>query len=321
MSWRKIIYMGYVPPGARTEELSHVPSNHLKGIRCEEIQVNSKNKVTLSGNAGNPLARLPVFQRLLRSSTSSYSETSNLPKKRIAFVSVAPRSYWKSSPRSPTQEGLLTDYLHVLKDTLDRFPNSELILYGHSLGGAIAVCLLARLSESATAHSEGCRNQRDPRYARIRGLVLENPFASIPRMVQALYPERWVPYRYLAPLAWDKWDAVAAMRNAARNDVQSVLARIVQSGDILVMLSEKDEVVPKAMGEEIWDVSACANTNGRGKKVVVEEALHENAWEQRQWVREMRKFIAEAVVAMKIDVDQSSTELRTEIFFELHAYS
>ncbi|EGO19268.1 hypothetical protein SERLADRAFT_402645, partial [Serpula lacrymans var. lacrymans S7.9] len=123
---------------------------------------------------------------------------------------------------------------------------------------------------------------------------LENPFASIPRMVQALYPERWVPYRYLAPLAWDKWDAVAAMRNAARNDVQSVLARIVQSGDILVMLSEKDEVVPKAMGEEIWDVSACANTNGRGKKVVVEEALHENAWEQRQWVREMRKFIAEA---------------------------
>jgi len=86
-------------------------------------------------------------------------------------------------------------------------------------------------------------------------------------------------------------------------------------------LSEKDEVVPRSMGEEIWDASGgsheCgdhrsshdsrrgfvsdatigAGSNpgprlvGRGKMVVVRNALHDTAWQHRQWVKEMAAYI------------------------------
>ncbi|KZT09202.1 uncharacterized protein LAESUDRAFT_722928 [Laetiporus sulphureus 93-53] len=156
------------------------------------------------------------------------------PRQRVSVVAAAPRSYWRSSSRTPTERGILTDYTHVLSYTVNRYPDVPIVLYGHSLGGAIAVCLTAQLKASD--------------YPTVKGLILENPFASIPGMVRALYPQRWLPYRYLAPLTFDKWDAVAAMRSVdVRHD--SLLARL--STNMLVLLSEKDEIVPTSMGDDI----------------------------------------------------------------------
>ncbi|KAL0954385.1 hypothetical protein HGRIS_003370 [Hohenbuehelia grisea] len=314
---RKIIYMGYCPPGARAEDLKRdVPPQHLKGLRCEEISVPSTDSVMLSGivvsrvdaseppkavivyfqgNAGNPLHRLPVFHRLLHHPYSPSTEADQL-----AIVSVAPRSYWKSTRRRPTERGILMDYLYTLRYTLDRFPSAKVIFYGHSLGGAAAVCLSSQLYVTPLQISDWAHEQNlfvDARYAKIQGLVLENPFVSIPEMVRALYPERWVPYRYLAPLAFDKWDALAAMRRlyAERHSNEgsdsqnaTVLKRVAR--DMLMLLSEKDEVVPCEMGTSLFDLSERgrgATAGGLGRKVIIKDALHENAWQQRQWSKEM----------------------------------
>ena len=305
--------IGYVPPGTRTEEVSDAILPH--GLRCEEIKISSNDGHSLSGvvvsspsesrdtscqsannllnnppenpetvffylqgiafparhsqgplaeqrhvigNAGNPLHRLEVFKNLLDHRSF---------KTRARLVAVAPRSYWKSTPNRPSERGILSDYTHALNYTIKRWPNSRIILYGHSLGGSAAVCLTSAL------YSE--------EYPNVQGLILENPFASIPEMVRALYPQRWLPYHYLTPFVLDKWDAVHAASNMSQD---SLLWRL--SKGMLVLLSEKDELVPSSMG---MDILKATKSEG-ASSIVIRDAFHESAWKQEQWVREIAKY-------------------------------
>ncbi|RDB21700.1 Protein ABHD13 [Hypsizygus marmoreus] len=355
---RKIIYMGYAPLGSRTEELAtDVRPDQLEGISCKEISVlNSTDGARLSGilvqpaqfgssdvspdvvivyfqgNAGNPLHRLPVFQSLLTSIrthaprrprlSSTATNSPSIPKLipiNAAILAVAPRSYWKSTPRRPTQRGILSDYRHVLEYAFTHFPDTPVVVYAHSLGGAIALCVLAQLSESpipesrTTARPNGIGVSSD-RSRQIQGLILENPMASIPRMVAALYPQRWVPYRYLTPFVWDRWDALGAMKDASAGarvmttndatrltEAPSTLTRLARN--MLVLVSEHDEVVPREMGAEIVEAASGIGGDERGmtlskpttstgpRLVVVPGALHENAWKKRQWEREVGTYV------------------------------
>ncbi|KAI5117811.1 hypothetical protein M0805_004571 [Coniferiporia weirii] len=345
---RKIIYMGYVPPGARTETLQE-HGLKVKDMTCEETQIPSKNRVKLSalimskkstanpdcvviylqGNAGNPLHRIPVFTELLASCKSLSP----------IVLAAAPRSYWRSTRRRPTQQGILADYQHVLRFAAKRWPDVPLVLYGHSLGGAIAVCLLASLngksspaSDSALTPAADSETTIDYSLIRkgknitgpdldesvnpaqsIRGLILENPFSSIPDMVRALYPQRWLPYRFLAPLAWDKWNALGIMQAAGprrstqdvipenersdglhpdeaatRHGVEAVSALPGVAREMLVLVSARDEVVPREMGRALYDARP---PGGSARFVVIDDALHEDAWRQKQWAKEVARYL------------------------------
>ncbi|KAG6833387.1 hypothetical protein H0H93_013268, partial [Arthromyces matolae] len=215
---------GYAPLGARTDRLVDVSCSTLGGISCSEqriasstgswisalivrpsstsktVEAPNSNVVVLylQGNAGNPLHRIPVFQSLL-----SFMPATGKPD--ITVISPAPRSYWTSRGR-PSQRGILTDYTSALSYALNQYPRARIVLYGHSLGGAVALCLLSQrnLSEVLGKDAE-----------RVSGVILENPFASIPGMVEALYPQKWLPYRYLKPFVWDRWDALGALKESS----------------------------------------------------------------------------------------------------------
>lgn len=240
------------------------------------------HSIVHAGNAGNPLARLPVFDTLLngiRQPPPSPRATPPPSLLDVSVLAVAPRSYWKSSRHTPTQRGLLADYTSALTYATAHYPDATVVLYGHSLGGAVAVCLAASLDAAA--------------YPFVKGLILENPFASIGGMVQALYPQRWLPYRYLAPLAFDRWDALAAVRGMRPGSLLASLAR-----DTLVLLSEKDEVVPTSMGMQLHaallEKVGPTVTENSCRQVVIRGALHEHAWKQRQWAREMEGYLHHA---------------------------
>jgi hypothetical protein len=129
----------------------------------------------------------------------------------------------------------------------------------------------------------------------VSGLILENPFASIEGMVRALYRSRWTPYRYLAPLAFDKWDAFGALKAPP---ARSILARLRPHTRVLV--SEYDEVVPRAMGEELAQVAGVFPVaepgpppSTLGGLAVLAGAMHEDGWQRRQWATEMRRYLDE----------------------------
>ena len=181
--------------------------------------------------------------------------------------------------RKPTEHGILSDYRHVLAYAAQRFPSSDLVVYGHSLGGAVAVCLMSQL----------CADD----FPNVKGLILENPFASIPDMVEALYPQRWLLYHHLGAFAFDRWDALSAIHHARP---KSLMRRL--SSTLMLFLSKNDQLVPNVMGESIFDASGefCdpqgfVEENPLRRKVVLRRSLHENAWMERAWSSEMRRYV------------------------------
>ncbi|GAB1525739.1 hypothetical protein RhiTH_008905 [Rhizoctonia solani] len=238
------------------------------------------------GNAGNPLHRIPKLRLLVETLMGSF-------EREVKVVAVAPRSYWKSTKQSPSEAGFLSDYTAVLEWISTAYPHSPVVLYGHSIGGSIAMNLLGSLPTGSTSLA-----------SRVRGLVLENAFTSIPAMVRAVYPSKWLPYYYLGPLVFDKWDALSAIRQcglslsppmAPSSALQNV---ILSSPSILIINSENDELVPSQMGEQILDAASkvhqeLSNPLGTGpRRVVIPGALHDGAFTKRQWREEIRAYIA-----------------------------
>jgi hypothetical protein len=199
----------------------------------------------------------------------------------MTILAIAPRSYWKSTPRRPTQSGIIHDYSDTIHYALQEYPSAKIVLYGHSLGGAAAICTLAELQSDVSRPSV-------PSFDRIRGLILENPFTSVPAMIHALYPQRWLPYRYLAPLTFDKWDTLTALELHSVRD--TVLGRV--SREMLVLLSEHDEIVPREMGAQIFRLATRHHPHTSAAMVEVPRALHENAWTKKIWIDELSKYLA-----------------------------
>ncbi|KAF8341146.1 hypothetical protein F5887DRAFT_976935 [Amanita rubescens] len=253
---RKFIYLPYLPFGARKQTLDDVPSYWMKDIECQQVSIPSEKGITLYGILATTAWRIPT---------------------------------------------ITTDYLHVLHHALDQFPHSRIIVFGHSLGAAAAICLLSKLypsppspSSSSSPRSHSWKSwfgfpttsklTHDEKFNRIQGLVLENPFSSIPDMIHAFYPEKWLPHHYLGPLAADKWDCVGALRRRT----PSVLAKLAP--DALVLQSESDEVVPKYMGETIYGLMR-GDEERKGRLVVVKFAHHSDGWTSPTWAEEIKRYL------------------------------
>lgn len=161
------------------------------------------------GNAGNLAARAGRFAALA-------SEGFN----------VIAMSYPGSSGSSgkPSEALILSD-AQALYGTAQRLiPGAEpenLILYGESLGSAVAIALMAQLAPPQ----------------RPAGVILEAPFTSIPAMARTVTD---VPDNLIARIR-DTWN------NAARAGALTT--------PLLVVHGSADEVTPQSMGREIFSLA------------------------------------------------------------------
>jgi len=122
--------------------------------------------------------------------------------------------------------------LLYVKDLQARLgPKTKLVLWGQSIGAGVA---------TSTAAAMGKANTRE----KLDGIILETPFVSVKEMLIALYPQRWLPYRYLWPFLWNMWDSKTALQELAR----------MQQPRILVLTAGKDEVVPPDQPKQIIDL-------------------------------------------------------------------
>ncbi|MCS7304430.1 MAG: alpha/beta hydrolase [Thermoguttaceae bacterium] len=156
------------------------------------------------GNAGNITHRAEILEDIHR-----YLEASVLVWDY--------RGYGRSEGR-PTEQGVLLDAEAARQWLAQRtgWPPDRLVLWGHSLGGAVAVKLA--VSGGAAA------------------LVLESTFPSLPDVAAYHYP--WLPVRWL-------------MRN--RLDVYSIIDQY--HGPLFQSHGEADTIVPIELGRKLFDAA------------------------------------------------------------------
>jgi acetyl esterase/lipase len=126
--------------------------------------------------------------------------------------------------------GLERDALATLEWIQSRYSGRKvnIILYGHSLGAGVACFAAANCAET--------------RNLCIRGIILETPFTSVSEMLVTLYPQKWLPYRYLSPFLWSSWDIKEYLSN---------LSTRLEKPRVMIVQAEQDEIVEKWMAPEI----------------------------------------------------------------------
>ena len=140
----------------------------------------------------------------------------DLSKLNLNYLIVAYRGF-SGNKGNPTEEGLYKD-ARAAKYwlNLNNINDQNIILYGESLGTAIAIDL-----------------SKDYKFA---GVVLESPFTSMIDLAQRYYP--FFPVRFLLK---DKYESKKKMKNL--------------NSPILVLHGKKDKIVPFFMGEKIFNMA------------------------------------------------------------------
>lgn len=212
-----LIYPRNVPENARTvvprppdfriteyEELSlRTPDEvNLHAFLVKPSNKQYKPKATIlmfHGNAGNIGHRLPIA-KILSDDLGYYT----------FFVEY--RGYGFSTG-DPNEKGLNIDAQTALDYIRNRddLKKTKIIIYGQSLGGAVAINLVEKNQEQGD----------------IAGLILENTFLSIRSLIPSILP----PARYLAGLCHQLWPSDESLPK-------------IQGIPILFLSGLQDEIVP-----------------------------------------------------------------------------
>ncbi|KAK4100610.1 hypothetical protein N658DRAFT_427102 [Parathielavia hyrcaniae] len=294
----KIIYMPGLPPNARSEQIADWESmcGGIRWTREDTVAadgtklamavttVSSKTKegrikapaseksaaahvyvLYFQGNASSIPPRLPDLSWVLRAVTDG--KTHGLPPMQLTFVCLSYRGYWTSRGR-PSEPGLRLDaeagvrwiaerHEHVFGMDGSAESKPILLVWGQSIGSGVATNLAA--------------TGRIPSRLPIRGLLLETPFVSIRAMLETLYPQKWLPYKYLWPFLRNHLDSWANLGLVAQACTEKGHALPM----VYILEAERDELVPKEQSERLYQ--RCVDLGIPTEKGVVPVAYHQQA--------------------------------------------
>lgn len=182
----------------------------------EDIGKQRPTLLYLHANAGNMGHRLPIARML-----------QNLLKCNVVMLSY--RGYGLSTGR-PNESGLRIDSQTCL-DFVNTHPilqHTRIIVFGQSIGGAVAIDLVARNAD------------------KVKALMLENTFLSIPLLIPHLLP-LISPLRFLCHQIWPSHKTVKS---------------IPETIPMLFLSSKKDELVPRSHMEKLWTTVGGAEIAG-----------------------------------------------------------
>lgn len=191
------------------------------GLAFESLRISTGDGETLDGwyvPARNPRATLLYLHGNGGNIGHRVGIIEMLHQLGLNVLIIDYRGYGRSTGK-PTEAGTYRD-AEAAWDYLTRMrhiPARGIVLYGESLGGAIA----ARLAQHHTPQA----------------LVLYAAFTSVPDMARQLYP--YLPVSLLARYRYDTRGALAAVRCP-----------------VIIMHSREDEIVPYAQGEELLAMAA-----------------------------------------------------------------
>lgn len=280
----KLLYLSWLPPFSRSDTISEYELE-CKPARWQETRIRSLDGTTLAvcegrvpgfndeklpmdahlrpkmvvicyfqGNGGSTPLRLPLLSQVLNAITMQARSSTGVS---YAIVALSYRGYWQSSGRA-TQSGIELDaqaFLNWVSEShLTRHTDLEIVLWGHSLGSVIATSALSTYLARQQETSTTCGSRLAP----ISGLIMEAPMSSVKDMLVSLYPQRWLPYRYLWPFSWNTWCHDNALERLAHwRDVTERMqdglprTRAPSIPPLLILSADQDEVIPPHVADRL----------------------------------------------------------------------
>ncbi|KAI0109045.1 Alpha/Beta hydrolase protein [Nemania sp. FL0031] len=306
----KIIYMPGLPPNSRWERISDY-KDRLAGISWREERVRAADGTDLAlcvadlelgskknlyspdasfyivyfqGNASSIPPRLPDLSSTL--SMLKREMATEHKSARCTMVCLSYRGYWTSRGR-PTEKGLRLDsaaaidwisQMHQRTSSENsrglRIP-AEVVLWGQSIGSGVATNLAAERPMPENLH--------------LNSLILETPFTSIRAMLEVLYPQKWLPYKYLWPFLrnhLDSWKNLELITS-----IYSVESSAMP--EILILQAAKDELVPAELSQKLYD--RCVELQIPVRRGSVNGAFHNDAMFRTEGRKIVSQFIAHKI--------------------------
>jgi uncharacterized protein len=167
----------------------------------------------------------------------------------FAVLAIDYRGFGRSTDELPSEASVAEDARAGWAWLAARHPGRDRYIFGHSLGGAIAVQLAADVSDA-------------------KGLIVEGTFPSIPAVFETM-AWGWLPITPLITQRFDAADRIAAVK-----------------APVLVVHGADDSLIPHALGRALYERAAAPkrfvlveggthySTNGRGQQQY-REALRE----------------------------------------------
>ena len=189
---------------------------------------------------------------------------------KYTLVALSYRGYW-TSKGSPSQMGIELDAEAALEWVRERYDQgrTQTVVWGQSIGAGVATVSLANLLR----HSKGNLLQ-------LRGLILETPFVDLKAVLVALYPQKFLPYRYLAPFLRSTWDSKSALISIGESKPNL---------KVLILEAGNDEIVPPGQAEALEEV--CAQKSLQVNRKTIAGALHTEVMTKSQGRSHIVRFL------------------------------
>ena len=130
--------------------------------------------------------------------TGQLRRIEQLHKFGFAVFAIDYRGFGKSDGDLPSEQSVYADALAAWQWLAKQQPDpARRVIYGHSLGGAVAIDLAARLSEEGAGAA--------------RGLIVESTFTTLADVATAVAPD-WIPVRLLLSQKFDSLEKIARVR-------------------------------------------------------------------------------------------------------------
>ncbi|GAA5907824.1 hypothetical protein JCM6882_004567 [Rhodosporidiobolus microsporus] len=199
----------------------------------------------LHANAGNVGHRLPIAKVFWS-------------KMRCNVVALSYRGYGKSEG-SPSEKGIKLDSQTALDYILSQpeLEKTDIFLYGQSIGGAVAIHLASQNARSG----------------RVKGLVIENTFMSLPDLIPHLLPLLRPFLPFLLTQIWPS---------------KSSIASLPSDFPVLFLAGVRDELVEPGQMKGLWEL--CSSERKEWKEF--EFGTHNDTCIQPHYFTQIARFIA-----------------------------
>jgi hypothetical protein len=200
----------------------------------------------------------------------------------FSVLAIDYRGFGKSDGDLPSEQTVYEDSRAAWKRLMQLQPDASLrFIYGHSLGGAVAIDLAAYLS----AGSER------PASTPARGVIVESSFTTLPDVARALsYP--WLPVQLLMTQKFDSVHKIAELRMP-----------------VLIVHGAEDHFVPARLSEELYEAAPQPK-----KLLLVSGATHNNSMSigSAEYLQALRELFGFARTAAAAQFDSGAAALARE---------